>query len=269
MGPECGVAGTLTCKMIHLLYYEAQQPSLVTGLSLKLNSIIAMSENQKKDGNKPIKVNLTGKRFGRWTVREEGEPRIRINGKKRRRWICDCDCGESGLVDQANLLRGGSLSCGCLKTETTIKRCTTHGCATHGAPSAEYRAWQAMINRCTNKDYVKYNLYGGRGIKVCKRWMDRFENFLEDMGPRPTDKQTLDRKDSNGNYEPSNCRWATWLDQQNNRNNNRMIEWKGRTQTVSQWARELGFDPPVIFNRLNLGWDLERVFTIPKGPSHR
>lgn len=112
-----------------------------------------------------IKLDLIGRRFGRLIVIKEGEPRLRPNGKKTRRWICQCDCGNQSLSDQGNLTSGGAKSCGCGKVEATVKRCTTHGCAAYRNPDPEYRTWQAMINRCTNSKCSKYHVYGGRGIK--------------------------------------------------------------------------------------------------------
>lgn len=162
-------------------------------------------------------MSMTGRVFGRWTVVGPGSPRIRANGKRRAMWLCLCSCGSLRLVDQSNLLSGGSLSCGCYHSEVVTASQTTHGCSPLGRPTAEYRAWQAMINRCTNPNYKSWKHYGGRGITVCQRWLDGFQNFLEDMGLRPEDKQTLDRKNTNGNYEPDNCRWATWVEQANNK----------------------------------------------------
>lgn len=256
--------------MLDTLYHETQQPGLNTGLPLKLNSILTMSENHKKDVGHNSKVNLIGESFGRLLVIAEGKPVIRVNKKKRRTWVCLCSCGVIKTIAQTNLVSGNSLSCGCRKLEALLARCTTHGCATYGACTTEYKAWQAMINRCTNKRYVKFHLYGGRGIKVCDRWLfgengkSGFECFLEDMGLRPPDKHTLDRIDSNGNYEPSNCRWATWTEQQNNRSNNVRVEWQGRTQTVAQWEHELGFRTNTLSQRLRKPhWTVERAFTEP------
>jgi hypothetical protein len=154
-----------------------------------------------------------GDKFGRLTVTDVGGFRLRPNGKKRRLWRCACSCGHEKTVLQDNLIKGTSTSCGCLHVELLVERCTTHG---HAGPTPEYRTWQAMRNRCTNQHCDKFKHYGGRGIRVCERW-DSFENFLADMGLRPSDKPTLDRINPDGNYEPGNCRWATWKQQRHNR----------------------------------------------------
>lgn len=146
---------------------------------------------------------LTGMRFGRLTV-------IAAAGIKsrQRQWRCVCDCGGTKVVAGSSLKSGCTKSCGCLNSETARKARTSHGM--FGAP--EYNSWAAMIQRCTNEKEKRFADYGGRGIKVCARWLESFENFYADMGERP-EGMTLDRKENDGNYEPSNCRWATKLEQ--------------------------------------------------------
>lgn len=128
--------------------------------------------------------------------------------------------------------------------------------------SAERHAWESMIQRCTNEKHPGYKNYGDRGIKVCDRWMS-FSNFLEDMGPRP-EGMSLERKEVNGNYEPGNCKWATFEEQQNNRTNNVRLTYKGETKTLSQWAREQGLPVMGVWSRIQrLGWPLEKALTTP------
>jgi hypothetical protein len=120
-----------------------------------------------------------------------------------------------------------------------------------------------MLTRCYNPDRDFWHLYGGKGIKVCDRWFRSFENFLTDMGEAPNGL-TLDRIDSNGDYEPSNCRWATWSRQARNRSTTRMLTWDGRTQAASDWADETGIPLGTLLSRIDrYGWDLDKAFTEP------
>jgi hypothetical protein len=133
---------------------------------------------------------------------------------------------------------------------------------THGkSRTPEYISWASMMERCEDPRFHAWGNYGGRGIVVCDRWRD-FLNFLSDIGPRPTGT-TLDRIDSNGNYEPGNCRWATDTEQSNNRRTNRRIECAGRTQTLTEWSREAGLSPDTLRGRLNSGWPIDRALTEP------
>jgi len=128
----------------------------------------------------------------------------------------------------------------------------------HGTP--EYVAWDHMKSRCTNPGHKQYESYGGRGITVCDRWAD-FAAFYEDMGPRPTELHTLDRRDNDRGYSKENCRWATRTEQNRNHRANRMISYQGKTQCVAAWAQELGVADSVIRVRLARGWDTERILT--------
>jgi hypothetical protein len=119
---------------------------------------------------------------------------------------------------------------------------------------------KARCYRPTKKHFAKY---GGRGVTVCDRWRDSFEMFLADMGQRPSAKHSLDRKDVNGNYEPSNCRWATKIEQANNTSRNKFIEFNGKTMTVSQWASSMGCAEQTLANRLKSGWPIEDALTRP------
>jgi hypothetical protein len=141
-------------------------------------------------------------------------------------------------------------------------RAPSHGHAGGNGRTPEYTAWRNMINRCTNPGVRSYPRYGGRGIAVCGRWRQNFAAFLADVGFRPGPGYTLDRIDSNGDYEPGNCRWATQVEQQNNRRDNHVITFGGVSKTLSEWARDLGIAPATLQTRINRrGWSLERALS--------
>ena len=139
-----------------------------------------------------------------------------------------------------------------------------HGHSLHRSRTPTYQSWQMMRQRCLYPKHQRYHIYGGRGITICKRW-DAFENFLADMGERPKGC-TLDRRDNNGNYEPSNCRWATMFEQHGNRTDNLMLSYEGRTQCIAHWARELGMTRSALRYRIvERGLRLDEVYsTLPQ-----
>lgn len=187
-------------------------------------------------------IDMVGKRFGRLTVIKRG-PDHESKGKKTRRWFCRCDCGAEVLTFGNGLRSGHAKSCGCLHKEIVSAQNFSHG----KTGSSTYSSWTAMWMRCTNPAHVSYPNYGGRGISICDRWSS-FENFLADMGERPVG-MSLDRKDTMGNYTPANCKWSTREEQENNKRNSVFVTMGGRTQTYSQWARELGMDPSALRRR--------------------
>ena len=192
----------------------------------------------------PHPHNLSGRRFGRLIAEV-------YVGKAR--WRCRCDCGGSAIVISSHLKSGHTISCGCKRHETTTK----HGMA--GTPV--YHAWQQLFQRCENPRDRAYHNYGGRGITVCEEWRD-FSRFLADMGMRPAGFQ-LDREDNDKGYCKENCRWVTAKVNRNNQRNNRRVTYLGRTQTVPQWAEEVGLHCRTLHNRLSRGWTVEQALTEP------
>jgi len=166
------------------------------------------------------RVNYAGQTKYRLTVLdqyyEEGQARL----------ICECACGALTTILAYNFKNGHTQSCGCLEKETRdghIKHMTKHKEARRKQQSVEYRTWCEIKRRCFNENSQNYADYGGRGITMCSRWVGSFEMFLADVGRRPRGKYSIDRINNNGNYEPSNCRWATMKQQANNRRNNRAL----------------------------------------------
>lgn len=169
------------------------------------------------------KTPMIGRVFGELTVVSEVPER---DNQKRIKYVCSCSCGGGKTVLGSTLRAGITISCGCAKTRNTLK----HGM--EGTPT--YASWSSMKSRCNNENDANYSGYGGRGVRVCDEWFD-FINFFNDMGLKPQDK-TLDRIDVNGNYEPSNCRWATLKTQQRNRRNSVFVEHNGVDIPVPEYA---------------------------------
>lgn len=203
---------------------------------------------------------LTGKRFGRYTVLSRGPSH---NGHSH--WVCRCDCGAMKTVRAQNLKESGTVSCGCSHKEALRERCisqATHGYARKAKRAPAYIVWMNMIQRCTNPNNGAYHNYGARGIGVSDRWRS-FLLFLEDMGEPPRGK-TIDRIDVNLGYEPGNCRWATQKEQMNNVRYNRIIEFRGKRLTMQQWADKTGISVATLRSRIvTNNWPIEEALTQP------
>lgn len=187
-----------------------------------------------------------GRKYGRWTV--VGDSALKSRGGKRI-WLCRCECGTERGVVGTKLKAGRSLSCGCLRVEAL----KTHGCHS----SATYETWKRMLQRCRNENSPDFSLYGGRGVCVCKRWLS-FDAFLSDMGERP-ENHTIDRLNSDGDYEPNNCRWATPRQQANNRRSNRCLHYNGHRYTLSELSEVVGVKRATLARRLSLGFSVSEA----------
>lgn len=159
----------------------------------------------------PKIIDLTSSRIGRLTVlRRSGN----LGGKPA--WECECDCGAVKRIRGSDLRRRATLSCGCLRLDRALAKIEKHGHARRGNKRPEYNVWLAMRSRCRNPANKDFHHYGGRGIRVCDSWANDYQAFARDMGPRPSDRHTIDRIDVDGDYAPGNCRWATWSQQRRN-----------------------------------------------------
>jgi hypothetical protein len=185
--------------------------------------------------------------------------RILPNTKDQKaRWLCQCDCGNQTISTGRDLRAGHTKSCGCLQKDKARQRLIKHG---ESKQTKEYSTWCNMKNRCYNKNDANYHYYGARGIQVCSRWLQSFENFLFDVGRSPSVKHTLDRIDNSGDYEPSNCRWATRLKQSNNTRKNIIIG----EESLSEYCRRVGKNYSTIKSRLRRGWSIQQVVNTPVG----
>lgn len=207
-----------------------------------------------------VKHDLRGKRFGRLNV-------VSYAGRKKHNgcWNVVCECGTEKCVRADHLIEGATVSCGCRRDENAGYSRRTHGMTN----SSEYKVWEAMIARCRNPNNKSFEDYGKRGIDVCDRWRNSFTCFIADMGMRPSSAHSIDRIDNNGNYDPSNCQWATRTQQARNTRRNRMLTLNGVTKCMSEWSLEVGICVGTIFSRLKKGWGVVDALTYPiNGPRH-
>lgn len=199
---------------------------------------------------------MIGKRFGRLTVIEEAGR----NSHRFIQWKCLCDCGREKIVSGHNLRSGNTKSCGCV-TKEKVKMLNY---VTGQSRSRLHRIWDSMKSRCYNENVPHYHRYGARGIIICEEWRNNFKAFYDwAMSHGYTDELTIDRIDNDGNYCPENCRWVTLHEQNRNRRTNRMITFDGKTQCMSDWAKELGIKPITLLGRFSRGWSVERALTTP------
>ena len=205
---------------------------------------------------------LTGQRFGRLVAIECVGRTNNGNAK----WLCKCDCGNEAEIASYLLRKGITQSCGCIKREQNEEMFTTHGESKGSKRTRLYRIWSGIKTRCynTNQAYA-FGKYGAKGIEMCQEWRNSYEAFRDwSLSNGYADGLTIDRIDPRGNYEPSNCRWITQQEQQNNRTNNHLITYNGETHTIAEWGRLMNFSKAVIPHRLARGWSIEKIMTTPQ-----
>lgn len=191
---------------------------------------------------------LTGDKFGRWTVLEKTQTKYREHF-----WMCICECGTKKEVIGGSLKTGRSRSCGCYSSELSTK----HGM--DGTPT--YNTWCHMLSRCNNTKHKQYADYGGRGIYVCDRWKE-FVSFYADMGEKP-DGMSLDRIDNDGPYEPVNCRWVTQKTQVRNRRISPRYEYEGETLSLAEFCERKNIPWRRVYERMRAGWDVAKAVDTP------
>ena len=204
---------------------------------------------------------IAGQRFGRLVaVTDVGK-----TAAGRRLWLFKCDCGKEKHLPSAEVTgKNGPRSCGCLRKEIMERQ--QQASRTHcGSKTRLYSIWRSMKKRCYTPSTHEFNNYGGRGITVCEEWLNSFEAFRDwALSNGYADNLTLDRKRSDGNYEPSNCRWATWTEQERNRRNVRMVQYSNETLTLTELSERTGVPYPVLYGRVvRRGWGVEAAISTP------
>lgn len=208
-----------------------------------------------------VRVCVRFESHGRWAIQSKFRVAQRIFT------VANCTCGEVRIVDYTSMKNGQSHSCGCQRVESLSDMWLMHGESGNagGNRTTEYSTWASMIHRCYTQGSSGYENYGGRGIQVCDEWRRSYKAFLADMGRKPSPLHSLDRfPDVNGNYEPSNCRWATAKEQANNRRNSFMVTIGDETKAIQDWASEIGIvSGNTAWQRIRKGWDAEKALRTP------
>lgn len=197
-------------------------------------------------------IDMTGKRFGSVVAISQSG----VCKSRDLKWTFDCDCGVR-FESSGYAVRSGKVStCPQCSAKRVAESFITHGLSS----TAEFSIWTGMQTRCGNKSRPEYMNYGGRGIRVCDRWASSFENFISDMGMRPSNKHSIDRINPDGDYEPKNCRWATSHEQANNKRNNLLVEINGDEKTLTEWCKERKCNYPAVVLRYHQGIRGEKLF---------
>ena len=201
-------------------------------------------------------IDMTGKRFGRYTVLYRVENDKYGNGQ----WMCKCDCGNQKVVGGSALRKGVTISCGCYHKDIVARNGTTHG----QSKSRLFRIWQCMKARCNNPNNKHYSYYGGNGIKVCPEWEHDFPTFAEWANSNGySEDLTIDRIDSSKGYEPSNCKWATRVEQQSHLRNCKIYEINGVSHPINTWCKIFNMPHETVRKRMAKGWSAEKALTTP------
>lgn len=196
------------------------------------------------------------KKFGKLSIIEC----IGNDENNEKLYKCKCDCGNEVIAKYKLLRFNHTKSCGCIFKNMLILRNKTHGLKY----TREYGIWCNIKKRCYNKKSKAYYNYGGRGIKMCDRWLDKFENFFEDMGNCIINNGSIERIANNLGYFKENCRWATMLEQNNNKRNNIKLTYNSKTMTILEWSKLLGISKGLIAGRYHRGWSIDRILNTPK-----
>ena len=202
-----------------------------------------------------VPLDLVGQCFGRLTVKSKLMVK---DNQGQTLWDCLCSCGNTVIARGYSLRNGNTRSCGCMRKEAAAKMGS--GNITHGlSKSDEFNIWHGIKERCCNEKHPAYERYGGRGITMCDEWKTSFEAFYRDMGKRPSSDHSLDRKDNDKGYSKENCRWATLVEQANNRRDNILYFHDGVHRTLAAWSRELNFDYKKAYTHLQNGSSFEGI----------
>jgi hypothetical protein len=197
---------------------------------------------------------LAGSRFGRLIVLSAV-----LDKGRHSVWLCECDCGATRNIREDSLDTGNTRSCGCLQKDAVSKATRKHGAST----TKSHKAWRAMLDRCYNHKHKSYDIYGGRGIKVCDEWRQEYSSFLSDMG-EPQPRMFLDRVNNDLGYSKDNCRWATGAESVRNRSNTFIIEWEGKQCRLVDVAESMGIKPVRAYKRIvHSKWDTCKALTEP------
>ena len=203
-----------------------------------------------------VREDLTGKRFERLVVLKQANDYIKPNGRHESNWLCQCDCGNIVEVLGYSLKSGHTKSCGCLHEETLKTIAITHG----DSYSKLYGVYISIIDRCYNPNNKRFKDYGGRGIIVCDEWKDSYLNFKKwAVFSGYKEGLSIDRKNNDLGYSPSNCRWVTRIVQQNNMRKNHIVEYNGQSKTIAEWSRELNIKYDKLWKSITKGLGIEDI----------